>query len=295
MNKFFSGIPIYWINLKDSIQRYRSAVDQLKNYKNNLRIEAVDGRDDKIFLENYKINYISKINFTNSLVAVVCSHIRAIKTACNNKLEKVCIFEDDFNLKLLKYYPHTLQDIINKAPPDWEVIQLYYYEIFRNNNENVLTERYIKEYRQKGLQLIKPNPCYSGTSYVINKKGMDKILNNVVNTDGNNKFMFMVPMDSPEKMIFHSLNYYVVNIPPILHTDHTSTLKSYINGIDKKDLHDDQYYNGQRILDFLLHLENNNKEIYRKKKIINIIELKSKIKLEATPIKLHKRHKIIII
>lgn len=256
MNKFFCDIPIYWINLNNSVERRNSAMIQLKNYPNNLRIEAIDGRDNTFFFNNYIVKYPpTKMNFTNSLIAVICSHIKAIKTAYDNNLNHVCIFEDDFDLKLLEHYPHTLKNIIDKAPESCDIIQLYYYEIFKNAQGNIITEANIQNYMNHGLLLLKPNPCYSGTCYLINRKGMKEVLEKIVDTDGIKKFIFKVPITSPERILFHNLNYYVVNIPPILHCGHNSTLNSYFNGKKKNDLSYDQYLNGNRILQFLLTLK----------------------------------------
>ncbi|ARF08717.1 glycosyltransferase family 25 [Catovirus CTV1] len=261
MQNFFSSIPIYWINLNDSTDRFNSSTSQLKNYSNNLRIEAVDGRNTDLFEKNYSIKFKSnKSNFTNSLIAVVCSHMKAIKKAYDNKLSEVCIFEDDFNLDLLNVYPHSLKDIISKAPKGWQVIQLYYYDVIVNKDGDNLTEANIKSYSKNGLQLLKPYPCYSGTSYIINRSGMEKILTDIVDTDGNKKFFFKISANSPERIIFHSLNYFVVNIPPILHVNHVSTLESYIKNTKKKDSTNDQAANGKRLLSFLTTIKKNNEK-----------------------------------
>ena len=254
VKNFFGNIPIYWLNLKDSLDRYNNAVNQLKDYPNHLRIEAVDGRDEKFFLENYNVKYKTSIDFSYSLVAVVCSHAKAIKTAYDNNVDKVCIFEDDFSLQLLEYYPHTLDEIINKAPEDWEIIQLYYYNVFKN-------DFHLDEYKEKGLLVFKPKMCYGGTCYLINKKGMEKILN-LVNTDGKYSYEFNLEMTSPERVLYRFVRYYIVNLPPILYVDHLSTMEGYKRGSKKGNYIEQHNLNGKKKLEFLLELnKKSNKKI----------------------------------
>lgn len=69
-------------------------VDQLKDYKYAHRIEAVDGRNTEYFNNNYDVNYIKSKNFTTALIAVICSHAKAIKTAENLNHEIACVLED---------------------------------------------------------------------------------------------------------------------------------------------------------------------------------------------------------
>lgn len=81
VNKFFDDVPIYWINLKDSLDRCNNVIEQLKDYPNHIKIEAIDGRDENFFLENYNIKYNNELNFSTSLIAVICSHIKTLKLA----------------------------------------------------------------------------------------------------------------------------------------------------------------------------------------------------------------------
>ena len=73
---------------------------QLKNYP-NLRIESIDGRSQDMFNKYRIINY--KTIYSNANVAVICSHLKSIKKAFDDKLDKVFVFEDDADFKLIKY------------------------------------------------------------------------------------------------------------------------------------------------------------------------------------------------
>lgn len=219
MNRVFQNIPILWINLNDSTVRNNKMVMQLNNYNNNFRIEAIDGRNKDSFFKTYDLNYINYHGFSTGLIAVICSHIKAIYHSFNKNYEHVCIFEDDVNFELVNKFPHTINDILEKAPPNWEIIQLYYCE----NLEN-----FFADYIENGLNIYEGGEIYSGSAYIINKNGMKKILEKV-ETDGISKFYFKTPITSPEMFIYSScgLNYYKINCPFIYNYDTEMTFLDY--------------------------------------------------------------------
>ena len=82
IENFFGDVPIYWINLKDSLDRQQNAIRQLNGYKNHLRIEAIDGRNGEYYSKQYKINYNSQSeDWSTATTAATCSHMKAIKKA----------------------------------------------------------------------------------------------------------------------------------------------------------------------------------------------------------------------
>lgn len=216
MNKVFGNVPILWINLNDSVNRYNKMVMQLKNYNNNHRIEAVDGRDKNLFFKNYDLKYENDYNFSTGLIAVLCSHIKAINYSFNKNYEYACIFEDDVHFELVDNFLHTIHDIIKKAPMDWDIIQLYYCQNLNNMFD---------DYKKNGLKIYK-GVTYSGSAYIINKNGMKKILKKV-DTDGISKFHFKQPVTAPEIFLFCDLNYFMVNCPFIYYYDNEMTFDDY--------------------------------------------------------------------
>jgi len=220
LSNIFNNIPIFWINLSDSIERRDKMIDQLKDYKYNYRIDAVDGRNTEEFKKNYNVMYKTEKNFNTSLIAVICSHIKAIKTGYDSNYEIICVIEDDANFELVKDYPFTLKDIVNKAPKNWDIIQLYYTQQLNPNMNNYLVS---------GLQILPRNINYSGTCYLINKTGSEKILSNVVCTDETRTFDFKIPLRDPEHLIFSQLNSYVINLPFLYYYDEKMTFDSYTN------------------------------------------------------------------
>ena len=123
---FFGETPIYIINLKDSINRKNHILNEFKECLPNVHfIDAVDGRDENFFNTNYRVNYHSNINFGKALIAVICSHAKAIYNAYCSGMDNACIFEDDIHLDLIKKCNFTLDDIC-KLNANWDTIQLFY-------------------------------------------------------------------------------------------------------------------------------------------------------------------------
>jgi len=176
-------------------------LEEFKGFTNIEFIDAIDGRNENEFNNNYKVNYSSDYNFTKSTIAVICSHIKSIYTAYHNNLEKVCIFEDDVHTDLIKCANFTLLDICN-LNNNWEIIQLFYVNRL---------EKHTNDFFKNGLRLIRRNGQYLGTCYIINKKGMEKILSHVVTTNGTNYFNIIPKIINPEDIIFNYILSYVIN------------------------------------------------------------------------------------
>ena len=219
IEQFMDNIPIYVINLKDSIDRKNHILEEFKNYNNIEFIEAVDGRNEQNFNNNYKIIYKSKhVDFTTAAIAVLCSHAKAIHSAYHEGLEKVCIFEDDVHIDLIKTTNFTMKNICN-LNNDWEIIQLFY--------TNRIDEHY-SNYLNFGLKLIRQNCDYFGSCYVINRKGMEKFLTNVIFTNGSDTFNIIPEIINLENTIFGFVKSYVVNRIVFYYWFDTVTYENYI-------------------------------------------------------------------
>src|SRR5437899_582739 len=92
MERIFGNTAIYWINLDRSPDRRKHMMEQLTG-TNNYRIQAIDGTDKNKYPKEYKIINPNP-NFSDSLNAVMSSHIKAIKLAKTNQLDNVIIIED---------------------------------------------------------------------------------------------------------------------------------------------------------------------------------------------------------
>ena len=155
---------IYWINLESSIDRKNNMNIILDNFdiKNEI-IKAIDGNIEENIHKKYfyaENNIYPK--YSNKEYAVLLSHLSAIEKYANNtniKFNVGLICEDDLSLDFINYWNTDIQEVINNAPDDWEIIMLGYFSL--NINNNILYKKWNNE--------------WSAISYLVNYKTINKI------------------------------------------------------------------------------------------------------------------------
>ena len=166
ISDIIGDIPILYINLDRAIDRRLKLenilIDNKLNYK---RIEAVDG---KLFEKNELKQKYNFRKLSTSEVACTLSHIKAIQYAFDNSMETVLIMEDDCSFEYLNFKKKPLRKLMS-IDNDWDIIQLGIIcgEELYNNFTKILDENLTKS-------------CYyslGAVAYLINRKGMEKILN----------------------------------------------------------------------------------------------------------------------
>lgn len=164
------NVPIYYINLNRSPQRQKFMEDQFKLYNitNYKRIVGIDGKQ----LKNTLTDNINGTTFTNNYpeltkneLGCLLSHLKAIKTAYDNNLDQVLILEDDSSLELMYFWEDNLISLLDKLnKPDWEIFQLYTGNCINFNSKKCSLQTGEKD-------------CWGCVAYLINRKGMEKIIN----------------------------------------------------------------------------------------------------------------------
>jgi GR25 family glycosyltransferase involved in LPS biosynthesis len=162
----FYNIPLYYINLDSSVDRNKYMIEKYSNkFKNMQRVQAVDGS---------KITNIKNCDSSPYELACYKSHMKAIKRAYDEEnRDYALIAEDDLYLNedyVQKYY----KSLIAMLPEDWEILQL----VCSN---------------KKKMELLQLNSFTKFTMgnwgtllYLINKKGMNSVLNSkTIHMDGN--------------------------------------------------------------------------------------------------------------
>ncbi len=177
-----TNFPILYINLDRSPDRLIFMENEFKKHgiKNFHRIEAVDGKNIKD-TKNGKVNnihFVSNYKLNGSEIACTLSHLKAIKYAYDRKYESVLILEDDVSFDLLKYWKKDFKSIINKAPKDWEILQLY-------TSQNCLKKEH--EFHKRDMD------CYGMVAYMINRSSMEKILKKcIIENKDENKIEYKI-------------------------------------------------------------------------------------------------------
>jgi len=220
-----SNIPVYFINLDRSIDRKKSVLPELKKYfKNYNRIEAVDGKTitnslftNKTNLFKYDLEeFKNDKNISSSVIGCLLSHMKTIDKIQKDKCEYALVIEDDVSLRFINQWGITLDEIVEEAPEDFEVLKIHSYKTLQNLkllNKNV-------KYRKLDRE---PNKEWSAAAYILSNKGVENAMSYIKNqTFSFNK------MDSKMMVADYFLwrinKTYDFTQPLIYSVDHASTL-----------------------------------------------------------------------
>jgi len=213
-NNQINPIKLYYINMNKSIERKNRFLNRMSKFNNYsiARIPATTPED----LYNYKIKipWYCKVMHDKEK-ACLLSHIKAIQTSYNNNDNYSLISEDDMIIEKNINWEY----FISILPEDWEIIQLYYFKLPFYNNSHFKT-------LQKNNFLIKTdNILTSAAAYLINKKGMEKILKNInkneINLLDHNKHCLA------DYVIYNNINRYILTYPIIKTEELDSTLNPH--------------------------------------------------------------------
>lgn len=226
------NIPIYYINLDRSTERKEFMEKQFTDNKitNYYRISGVDGKN----INDPNEDTIDGMHFKNpvyhlshSELGATLAHLKAIKKAYDNGEEMALIMEDDCSLELVALWRSDLKTIINQnIPKNWGVASLFTFGC--QNNE------YDIDYSFADLPDCITN---SACAYVINRNGMELLLNKVYDKNTNTYNIDSVA----DTILFDKTNTYYINIPlfiPVddilqstIHTQNQSYHASCINNV----------------------------------------------------------------
>lgn len=201
----FISIPKYYINLDRSIERRQKLEKEFKKYNinNYTRIKAFDKKDIKTYRrgELEGTTYVNDYYAENHEVAITMSHLKAIKTAYDNGDKEALIFEDDVSLQLYPTWKKSFSSIIKSLPGDAEILQMV-----SNKKIDILDFALTKRPND-----VSTHGCAG--AYLINKKGMEKIIDNFFLEDGT--IIFKRSLDLPNIRIdfgvFNFMNIYTIN------------------------------------------------------------------------------------
>ena len=206
-NNYINGFDIiYWINLDRCIKRRQNMESMLSLLPiKNERIIAIDGKNEldeniygKFICDEFKLN---KLEYACTL-----SHLNTIKKFNESEHNIALIMEDDMTLEFKKYWTKSIEQVINEAPKDWEIIMLTY--IYHNKLDNIYTlnDKYIA----------------SAGAYLINKKGSKKLMDLI---SVNDNYKLLNKCHHADHYIYSLLKTYVYKYPYFIYkTDNNSLL-----------------------------------------------------------------------
>jgi GR25 family glycosyltransferase involved in LPS biosynthesis len=184
---YLEGIDvIYWINLDRSPDRRKRMKKMFKDPafegKKIIRISAVDGKSpdiDQVLNANFEGMQPEK--FDKTIYACTLSHINAIRDFKNSDNNIALIMEDDSTLEFKKYWKKTTKQIMDKAPSDWNIIQLTY-TIIDKAPQKIYTKNDRKYYGTGAYIINKNNINIPNPIKLTSDPAADVYLYNIFNT-----------------------------------------------------------------------------------------------------------------
>jgi GR25 family glycosyltransferase involved in LPS biosynthesis len=224
---------IYWINLDRAKERkkYMEKVlsDEVFNGIPTQRISAFDAKKGNIHKKFVLTPDIaSRNNFvTPQEYSCLYSHLEAIRAFSNTDQETALIFEDDLSLEYKKYWTKSIQQVMDDAPKDWEVIKLCMRGL-ASKVFNVYTPWVPTQVEKKKTKCGLTNGWtadWSAVAYLIRKKGAEKLMKNLYHV---HKYVLDNTLfHVSETIIFQGLKTYVYKYPYFTVRDNNN---SFIQG-----------------------------------------------------------------
>jgi GR25 family glycosyltransferase involved in LPS biosynthesis len=182
--------PVYYINMDKDKDRRDFMEKQAKNIgKTFTRIPGFNGYG----IKNTETDTVNDITFYNGYddltkgeIGCTLSHLIAINTAYNNGDEIALICEDDLLFDTCLVNGITMEEIANNCPNNWGIIQLV-------SLIHITEYKKFKSYNYTYIKRDDKNIFWGTAGYLINKKGMEEVLNIVIKKNRPNTY-FIEPI-----------------------------------------------------------------------------------------------------
>jgi hypothetical protein len=209
---YMDGLDIiYWINLDRSNDRRKKMTQLFQDpVFQNIQIQRVTAVDGIIPKQVYpKLNLMNKQK-NDYEYACMLSHLETIRSFSNTDLKIALIMEDDVTLEFKKYWRKSVREIIDNAPPDWEIIQLCYITV--DNNPETF-KLYEPNYRNK---------CVSAAAYLIKNGAARKLMNGIYSNGKYNLEHYII--HHADCYLFTKLKTYTYKYPLFIYKTNNDSL-----------------------------------------------------------------------
>lgn len=159
------NFPVYYINLDRSPERRIHMEKQAKKF--NIRLNRISGVDDAKLksliegtYEDFKYAVYGYEKYSKGELGCTLSHLKAIRTAYDKGDAIAIIMEDDVSFNLIPHWNKNLEQIMDDAPKNWNIISLL------NSCNTKASGTYVDDIY-----------CWGTQVYIINREGMKNILN----------------------------------------------------------------------------------------------------------------------
>jgi len=181
------NFDIYVINLDKDIERL-TKIDKYLDDK-YIRIPGIHGEHED-FTKNDDIFYSSKYLCPKSALGCFMSHRLALKTFLETSNKDYAVILEDDAEPCFDNYMEKIQESIQNAPSDWDIIKLDYLPKFTIFDKTTYTKY----------------PSLLLTAYIVNKKSAEHILKHKMVYHIDIQFMFMgLNIYNNPKIIFEQI------------------------------------------------------------------------------------------
>lgn len=233
---------IYCLNLKRKLLRRKVMIEQFKflnlkyeiceaidhqniyfetnnlnnSYEERIGIYEIDGTNINFHIKSNK--YYQIVN-NNGHVGCSLSHLYYIKKAYEENYQNIIMLEDDISFKYIKKWKNRFNYIIDNAPNDWTILKLHC------SNCDIIKKYYNKE---EYIKIPKDSVLFWSTGfYIINRKGMEYIINKYYN-NMNNTFCIFEKYPVADFILYNIQGVYYYTIPLVKNNNIDFNFKSDI-------------------------------------------------------------------
>jgi GR25 family glycosyltransferase involved in LPS biosynthesis len=175
-NSLTFKVPIYYINIDESVDRKIYIINEFKKF--NININRIKGITPNDIQESNKLKYHLKCPTNTDLeFACLLSHLKAIHTSYINNDDYSMIIEDD----IIIHRMINFEKLIETTPKDWDILQMF-----------SLQSDHLYPVEDKSLWSKNIGKNFSAIAYIINRKGMKKILQSFYPTTYNKDYNSLI-------------------------------------------------------------------------------------------------------
>ena len=177
---------------------------------NGIKTERISAYDGKTNTKGVYDKFIFKKKIMKDVeYGCLLSHLETIRKFDESNDKIALILEDDATLEFKQYWNKSITSIMQNAPPDWDIIMLCF-----------ITMKDI-DLNKKSDYEIAYHKYYSTLSYLINKKGSNKVMK-IFEKNKYNITSYVEPADS---YLCKITNAYAYKYPMFIYkTQNSSTI-----------------------------------------------------------------------
>jgi GR25 family glycosyltransferase involved in LPS biosynthesis len=218
---YLDGIDvIYWINLDRAKDRHKYMTGLFKDkiFKNKkiIRKKAVDYKEKNIA----DMMVTSDLRHTELEYSCLLSHLETIRLFSETNYKTALILEDDISLDYKPYWVKTIQEVIDGAPKDWDILKLYinpncidkYTKLYTLWDANPRVNFIGKKFKNSVPKKKMITEDYGCVAYLINNKAAKKIIKNIYH-DKKYVLADCLKRHVSDYMIYKLLKTYVYRFP----------------------------------------------------------------------------------